>query len=93
MHPLVQRFYNETKWKDKCLLLELIHIKLSLANKNRKWRIRDTARALKLSVGLVSEDLRLARAISNETIDSKIESRNKAIRLIRREKNEKRKSS
>ena len=81
MHPLIKRFKDETDWRDKCLLLEIIHIKLRQTK--RYWRIKDTARALKLSVGLVSEDLQLARALANELIDRDITSRNKAIKLMK----------
>jgi hypothetical protein len=86
-HPLIEQFNNETEWKDKCLLLELIHIKFRQTSGRkglRQWRIKDTARLLKLSVGLVSEDLQLARAIANELLDPTIKSRNQAIKELRR---------
>jgi hypothetical protein len=82
MHPLVQKFYDETGWKDKCLLLEIIHIKMKQSRRGR-WRIKDTAKMLKLSVGLVSEDLQLARALTNEVLSSNVKSRNQAIKQIR----------
>jgi hypothetical protein len=81
MHPLIERFQKETDWKDKCLLLEIIHIKFKQSR--RLWRIRDTARLLKLSVGLVSEDLQLARALTSEQIDNNVKSRNQAIKSLR----------
>jgi hypothetical protein len=81
MHPLIQKFKDETDWKDKCLLLEIIHIKLRQSK--RYWRIKDTAKALKLSVGAVSEDLQLARALTNELISPTIKSRNQAIKVLR----------
>jgi hypothetical protein len=88
MHPLVKRYKDETGWKDKCLLLELIHIKMRQQSltKQRKWRIKDTAKMLELSIGLVSEDLQIAKAISSNAIDSKVISRNQAIKLIRERK-------
>jgi hypothetical protein len=81
MHPLVERFKNEKRWKDKCLLLEIIHIKMK--QQKKLWRIRDTAKMLNLSVGLVSEDLQLARKLVDDEEISKCESRNKAIKLLR----------
>ena len=48
-----------------------------------KWNVKDTAKMLKLSVGAVSEDLRIAQAISNESLDSSIKSRNQAVKLLR----------
>jgi hypothetical protein len=88
MHPLVKKFKDETAWKDKCLLLELIHIKMRQQRNSsgQRWRIKDTAKMLELSVGLVSEDLQLARAITDNTIDSNVKSRNQAIKLIRERK-------
>jgi hypothetical protein len=85
MHPLVQKFYDEHRWKDRCLLLEIIHIKMKQqsASKKKKWNVKDTAKMLKLSVGAVSEDLRIAQAISNESLDSSIKSRNQAVKLLR----------
>ena len=88
MHPLIKKYKDETGWKDKCLLLELIHIKMRQQSRsnNKYWRIKDTAKMLELSIGLVSEDLQLARAISNNVIDNDITSRNQAIKLLRRRK-------
>jgi hypothetical protein len=86
MHPLIQKFYDETEWKDKCLLLELIHIKMKQVRRGqgmRQWRVKDTAKLLKLSVGLVSEDLQLARALTSEQIDINVKSRNQAIKQLR----------
>ena len=86
MHPLVKKFKDETAWKDKCLLLELIHIKMRQQSINKghgKWTIRHTAKLLNLSIGLVSEDLQLARAITNNTISNDVKSRNQAIKCLR----------
>ena len=55
---------------------------ISKKRDKKKWRIRDTANMLKLSLGAVSEDLQLARAITNDRLE-KCTSRNQALKRLR----------
>lgn len=81
MLSLISRFKAEKRWKNKCLLLELIH--LSIRRDNTKWTIRDTARMLKLSIGAASENLKLAQNIDSV---NHCKSRNQALKYLKENK-------
>lgn len=55
-----ERYHKEEDWRKKIHLTELLHLVQKL--RHRTWRVRDTARALGISVGLASENLRIAEA-------------------------------
>jgi hypothetical protein len=78
---LLEQFKNEKRWQNKCLLLELIH--LSMLRENEKWTAKDTAKLTKQSVGAVSENLALAKAVHDNTMVSAAKSRNSALKLLK----------
>lgn len=76
-----EKFHNITEWKHKVLIVELFH--LLRLSKAPKWREEDTAKYFNVSIALVSENLRLARALKIGIIDG-CTSRDKAIKLLRK---------
>lgn len=66
MDDLIAAIKNERRWFDKCLLILKYHnLQCSQhgEKRNHKWTIKDTAAAIDMSVGSVSENLNLAKAI------------------------------
>jgi len=78
---IANQFKTEKKWRNKCLLLEIIH--LHMLGGNNKWTVRKTARMLKLSVGQTAENLKLARAIHDIPEVNECISRNSALKMMR----------
>jgi hypothetical protein len=79
------------EWQVVALVTSRIHqekvrahgtVKVSRAGKSG-WSIRDTAKFLKISVGKVSEDIRLANLMSRKPAVIKIKHREDAIILLR----------
>ena len=79
---LLERFNSEKGWRNRCLLLELIH--LSAREEDNKWKIRDTAHLVNLSMGTTSENLQLAKLIHSNDLIASCKSRNSAIKLMRK---------
>ena len=64
-----KEFYNKTKnWDKRVLIIFLYHNKMILKH-GKKWTIRLTARKLGLSIGAVSEGIRLAKAIKDDKLN------------------------
>lgn len=61
-----ERLSNETDWKKRVHIIGLFHYSMVL--KNKKWRVKDSARSLGISIGQVSEDLKLCRLIEKYPI-------------------------
>lgn len=76
-----EKFDNETDWRKKALIVELFHLMMLMRHKGT-WTVKKTAATFKKSVGLISENLNLARAIKNSELDN-CTSRNKALKIIR----------
>lgn len=76
-----EKFDSETDWRRKALLVELFH-SVMLLKHNGEWDVRKSASAIGRSVGLISENIQLAKAIKEGKLD-KCDSRNKALKLIR----------
>ena len=77
-----ERYYNELTWHGKVTVMEIFHLAMSHNEKN--WTLSKTAQSFGCSIGLVSENLKLAHAIH---LDDKIltyESRQVALKKIRR---------
>jgi len=78
---IIKQFKSEKRWRNRCLLLEIIH--LSMITNDNDWTIRQTARMLKLSVGQTAENLKLARAIHDIPEVNECISRNSALKMMR----------
>jgi len=60
--------------------MEIYH--LAMMTKEKKWTIGNTAKYFRCSNGLVSENLKLARAIHSNPTIIKVESRDKALKEL-----------
>ena len=64
---ILERYSQEKLWFKKVLLMEVYH--LSKVHADKDWTLGETAKDFGCSIGLVSENLKLARAIQvNEKI-------------------------
>lgn len=63
----VEKYSNESTWHGKALVMEIFH--LAMIHRVKGWTVTKTAEEFQCSIGLVSENLRLALAIhSNDKI-------------------------
>jgi hypothetical protein len=73
--------YQQVKtWHGRALVMEIYH--LAMTAREKKWPIANTASYFKCSVGLVSENLKLAEAIHRNPAIMQIESRIKALKQL-----------
>lgn len=72
---------KEKKWHRRAILINLYHQRMLL--KSSKWTLRATAKRLSISLGCVSENIRLANALINEQVIES-HSRKEALLLIRK---------
>jgi hypothetical protein len=62
-----ERYYQERTWHAKVMVMEIFH--LAMTQREPDWTLTKTAREFGVSVGLVSENLRLALLIhANEKV-------------------------
>jgi len=80
---IIQLLKEESIWHKKAFMISLYHSINSMADD--KWTIRDTAKELNLSIGLVCEDLQLTEAIKKNEKLLEL-SRNAALKEMRNEK-------
>jgi hypothetical protein len=76
-----ERFDKETDWRKKALIIEFFHSLMMIRHKD-KWSVKKTSSAVKKSMGLVSENINIARAIKSGILE-KCDSRNHALKIIR----------
>lgn len=77
--------YNElSTWQEKAVLISLYHTAMCV--KYKDWTLADTSQHFEVSIGLVSENIRLAREIDNGMNNKlmKCASREKALKLLDR---------
>jgi len=76
-----EKFDSEHIWHRKVLILELFHNSMRL--RNVRWSQRDTASAFGVSLGLVNEDLLLARLVKEDSGIDKCKTRKEALIVMR----------
>lgn len=76
------RYREARTWYSKVVVMELYH--LTKTSKDPKWTITKTARYFNCSIGLTSENLRLASALHLNSELVLIPSRNDALKVLRR---------
>jgi len=75
----LEKYKSEDTWQGKAMIMEIYH--LTMSNRT-KWTISQTAEHFQCSIGLVSENLKLAHAIHiNENI-LKCKSRQEALKRL-----------
>lgn len=74
-------------WQEKAVLISLYHTAMNL--KYPSWNLSDTAQHFGVSIGLVSENIRLAKAIDSPKLGTKLmktETRERALKILNRNK-------
>jgi hypothetical protein len=71
---------KEKRWSRRAHLINIFHSKMLL--KRRKWNMRLTAKYLSISLGQVSEGIRLAKAL-NDNANIEGMNRDEALKSIR----------
>jgi hypothetical protein len=75
-----QEKYKQVKtWHDRALIMEIYHLAMTARG---RWTIALTAKYFGCSVGLVSENLKLATAIHKTPSIIHVESRDKALKEL-----------
>jgi hypothetical protein len=76
----LEKYNSETTWHGKAIVMGLYH--LTMTHRHKDWTITKTAHAFDVSVGLVSENIRLANAINANEAMLKCQSRQEALRKL-----------
>ena len=77
----IERYNNSQNWHEKAIIIEIFH--LSRQHNGSRWTITHTANYFGVSIGLVSENLKLADAIHKDERILKCQSRQEALRKIK----------
>lgn len=75
-----ERYSMSTTWQERSQVMEIFHLAQVLHNK--KWRIQDSAQYFQCSLGLMSENLKLAEAMHARSDILNCNSRQDALRRI-----------
>jgi hypothetical protein len=75
-----ERYTNESTWHGKVTIMEIYH--LAMCHRERNWTVTKTAEHFECSIGLVSENLRLAYTIHLDDKILKCESRQAALKKL-----------
>jgi hypothetical protein len=81
-----ERYKLEQTWQGKVIIMEIYHLAMSQIRKG--WTIQKTANNFHCSIGLVSENLRIADALHTEPDLLNCESRQNVLSKIDRRKYE-----
>ena len=73
----LEEYKTETLWHQKIWLMDTFHSLMGV--KHGKWTLHQTAESFNVSMGVVSENLNLAKAIETDPELTKCESRQKAL--------------
>jgi hypothetical protein len=76
----LEKYQSETTWHGKATVMGLYH--LTMSHRYKGWTITRTAEHFGCSIGLVSENLRLANAIYDDEKLLKCESRQEALKKL-----------
>jgi len=76
----LERYQQEDTWHGRAMIMEIYH--LAMRVKIRNWTISKTAAHFNVSIGLVSENLRLAHAIHADPSLIKIATRQLALKKV-----------
>jgi hypothetical protein len=76
----LERYNQETTWHGKAIVMEIYHLAMSTRSKN--WTITKTAEHFECSIGLVSENLKLALALHTQTELIRCSSRQDALKWL-----------
>jgi len=77
-----ERYQIADRWQDRVLIMNLFHTAATQINTN--WTLRKTALIFDCSIGLVSENLRLANGIDSGSSINECNTRQEALSKIER---------
>jgi len=60
----IERYNNEDTWYGKVLVMSIYH--MVMCQKEKTWTLQDTASFFECSIGLVSENIRLAKKLDTD---------------------------
>jgi len=80
MQSYKEKYHNERRWSNKVIILELFH--LIKKNQDRTWNITKTATIMEISIGAVSENLRIAEYAHLHPEILECASRQDALRML-----------
>jgi hypothetical protein len=80
MDEILEKYRNEDRWWGKVILIEVYH--LTMLTANTEWTLSDTAKFFDVSVALVSENLKLAKAMHVQKGIIHCKSRVEALRRV-----------
>lgn len=86
MPESIQDIQNEKTWWRKCISILVYHTvqqSKKSGKRNQKWRVKDTARELDMSIGYISESLKLAKYIPRYEGNLKKVTREMALKIIK----------
>lgn len=75
-----EKYRSEDTWHGKAMIMEIYH--LAMLNREKSWTISQTATVFNCSIGLVSENLKLAHAIHSHPHLLKCETRQDALKKL-----------
>lgn len=76
----LEKYQSEKTWYNKVTVMELYH--MTMCYRWKEWTLSKTAEYFEVSIGLVSENLRLAHTIHIDDAILKCESRQDALRKL-----------
>lgn len=65
-----EKYHQSEVWYERVLIMEIFHLAMIHSDKN--WTVSKTAEAFGVSLGLTSENLRLAHALHSDSIREKL---------------------
>lgn len=75
-----EKYEAERRWSDKVMIMEIYH--LTMSHRQKGWTLTKTATHFEVSVGLVSENLRLAKAMHKSDKFLRCETRQEALKKL-----------
>jgi hypothetical protein len=76
-----ERYKQEETWHGKVMIMEIYHLAMTYRY-GKDWTISHTSLEFNVSVGLVSENLKLAKALHEDETIIKCESRQDALKKL-----------
>lgn len=77
----LEKYRQEQSWLDKVIVMELYH--LAATSTYKDWTLEKTAIYFEVSIGLVSENLRLAEASHVNPTLVEVQTRQEALERVR----------
>lgn len=77
----IDRYKSETTWHGKAIIMSLFHA--TACQRDKSWNLTMTAKSFDCSIGLVSENLRLAKLIDDNPTLINIPTRQDALKKLR----------